>query len=249
VFYWFGQMLSWLLRVFVVAGIALVFVSPTLAEEKPSFGDLLERAQAQAAAGHRWLPPGDNMTETIETMMDLIPSATPKQLAELSSLLQGDASQPPLPGTQLTPAARPVMAEKTPAPVLPASAAPPVSPPPAATSPSAALPTGVSPVDLPSAGSGVGRPVPRAVELLARGQEAERAGDVSGARRFYATAAGQGSAMAARSLGRLYDPAYLNQSALGGIDPDPALARHWYERAVAMGDTQAAPLLEALAAR
>jgi TPR repeat protein len=37
--------------------------------------------------------------------------------------------------------------------------------------------------------------------------------------------------------------------ALGGIDPDPALARHWYERAVAMGDPVAGPLLEALALR
>jgi TPR repeat protein len=72
---------------------------------------------------------------------------------------------------------------------------------------------------------------------------------MSGARRLYAASADQGNATAARSLGRLYDPAYLKQTALGGIDPDPALARRWYERAVAMGDAQAAPLLQALAAR
>jgi TPR repeat protein len=89
----------------------------------------------------------------------------------------------------------------------------------------------------------------RAAELVVRGQAAESQGDLSGARRFYASAVAQGSAAAARDLGRLYDPAYLKRTALGGIDPDPALARHWYERAVAMGDAEAGPLLQALAAR
>jgi hypothetical protein len=92
-------------------------------------------------------------------------------------------------------------------------------------------------------------PGSRAAELFARGQEAERLGDVSGARRFYISAAQQGSAAAARNLGRLYDPIYLTQTALGGIDPDLVLARRWYEKAVAMGDPVAGPLLEALALR
>jgi TPR repeat protein len=85
--------------------------------------------------------------------------------------------------------------------------------------------------------------------LLARGQEAEQLGDVSGARRFYASAVQLGSATAARNLGRLYDPVFLSRTALGGIDPDLGQARHWYELAVAMGDPDAAPLLEALALR
>ena len=93
------------------------------------------------------------------------------------------------------------------------------------------------------------RPSPRATDLLARGQEAEQLGDVSGARRFYASAVQLGSATAARNLGRLYDPVFLKRTALGGIDPDLGQARHWYELAVAMGDPDAAPLLEALALR
>ena len=72
---------------------------------------------------------------------------------------------------------------------------------------------------------------------------------MSGARRFYTIAAEQGSALAARHLGRLYDPAYLKKTALGGIDPDPGLARQWYERAIKMGDAEAGPLLQALAVR
>jgi TPR repeat protein len=93
------------------------------------------------------------------------------------------------------------------------------------------------------------RPGSRATKLLVRGQKAEQSGDISGARRLYASAAQQGIAAAARDLGRLYDPAYLKQTALGGIDPDPILARHWYEQAVTMGDVEAGPLLDALALR
>jgi TPR repeat protein len=85
--------------------------------------------------------------------------------------------------------------------------------------------------------------------LFARGLDAELHGDLSGARRFYSSAAQQGDAAAARHLGRLYDPTYLKQTALGGVDPDPALARQWYERAVRLGDTEAGPLLEALSVR
>jgi hypothetical protein len=186
------------------------------------------------------------MTETISAMMDMISTATPKQLADLSALLEGDSSRAPPSTPQVS---RPVAAETAiaPEPVAPkpppAIALEPVSPKP---SPAIALePVPPRPAPAPVAI----RPGPRAADLFARGQEAERQGDVSGARRLYATAADQGSATAARSLGRLYDPGYLKQTALGGIDPDPALARHWYERAVAMGDAQAAPLLQALAAR
>jgi TPR repeat protein len=89
----------------------------------------------------------------------------------------------------------------------------------------------------------------RAALLFARGLEAERRGDFSGARRFYLSSAQQGDAAAARNLGRLYDPAYLAQTALGGIDADPALAQRWYERAVRLGDADAGPLLEALSVR
>ena len=85
--------------------------------------------------------------------------------------------------------------------------------------------------------------------LFARGLDAERRGDLSAARRFYSTSARQGDAAAARNLGRLYDPAYLKQAALGGVDPDPAMARFWYDFAVKLGDSGAGPLLEALSSR
>jgi TPR repeat protein len=210
----------------------MMTVLPALAQDRPSFDDLLARAEAQAAAGHRWTPPGDNMTETIAGMMDLVPTATPEQLAALSALLQNDVRRSAPPGGQPSPA--------------PDRA--PVAPTPDRAS-IALTETMQPPPSQPRAAPVVAPPRTREAELLARGQEAERHGDISGARRLYATAADHGSATAARSVGRLYDPAYLKQMALGGIDPDADLARHWYKRAVAMGDAQAAPLLQALAAR
>jgi hypothetical protein len=308
-----GASTTWLFGLCLVTALGIAAPSPGRGEERPSFADLLTRAQAQAALGHRWSPPGDNMTETISTMMDLISTATPKQLADLSALLEADSSraktqapkaqvaQPfateatlepapvapkpplpiavepiaakPLPGVTLEPIAplpppavalEPVVAKPPPVIALePVAPKPPpaialdpvVAKPPPAIAPEPVVPKPPPAIALgavaakPPPAPVVLRPSPRALELFARGQNAERQGDVSGARRLYATAAEQGSATAARSLGRLYDPGYLKQTALGGIDPDPVLARHWYERAVAMGDAQAAPLLQALAAR
>jgi hypothetical protein len=306
-------------------GLSLAFAVATagssFADDKPTFADLLTKAQTQAAAGHRWSPPGDNMTETIAAMMDMIPTATPRQLADLSALLESDAARPhqsserasvaPTGSTNLAPAELQTLApaalpnralaeapNQVPTGQVPTGSSH-VAPAEAPNLASAELPNraqaesrNLAPVESPNPAS-VARPVateatvspgrsvtdrgtvdrgmidkratdkgpvalpaparmqagPRAADLFVRGQEAERVGDVSGARRYYAAAADQGSATAARSLGRLYDPGFLKQTAVGGIDPDPALARRWYERAVAMGDAQAAPLLQALAAR
>jgi TPR repeat protein len=232
-----AEMPAWPGHAALVAGI-MTLASPALAD-RPTFADLLSRAEAQAAAGHRWSPHGDNMTETVEAMMDLIPSATPKQLAELAALLNNDMSRVTSEAPGSAPAAQALLNRAAgPPPDRPVSTAPSAAPDPSGATAPSTVP------DRPAL-----KPGPRAAELFARGQAAEQAGDVSGARRFYASAADQGSATAARDLGRLYDPAYLQRTALGGIDPDPTLARHWYERALAMGDAEAAPLLEALALR
>jgi TPR repeat protein len=254
-----GAIPAWRSSVLLFAGF-VTLASPVLADS-PTFADLLSRAEAQAAAGHRWAPHGDNVAETVEAMMDLIPTATPKQLAELAALLNSDMARagndPALPPANTQPMVTP---PPNPPPVPDRSAMPDRGPPSdqpvvAASKPVPDRTVATPPPSVPDrpilkpATSVPVRSSPRAAELLARGQAAERAGDVSGARRFYASAAELGSATAARDLGRLYDPAHLQRTALGGIDPDPALARHWYERAVAMGDAEAAPLLEALALR
>jgi hypothetical protein len=281
-------------RVLLITAIIAAGSFSVRAEER-TIADLLTRAEAQAAAGHRWAPPGDNMTETVAVMMDIIAQATPEQLVELSNLLEKNSSNPPSPSSaQATPAqATPAQAtparastpagapaqtppaqafaaplpiqiapsETAPAQTAPSRATPNPAPPPArAAAPATAAQAGLTPdrrtvtvettaPERPAPIRVMPRPTPRALELYARGQDAERQGNISGARRFFAGAAEQGSAAAARSLGQLYDPAYLKQTVFGGIDPDPALARNWYQRAAAMGDAEAGPLLEALAVR
>ncbi|WP_428492594.1 hypothetical protein [Rhodopila sp.] len=344
------------IRCAVLALCALLVTSLPANAGGNSFADLLARAKAQDAAGHRWAPPGDNVTETVMTMLDTISTATPDQLAELSALLQRDkppadplapdrqtenmpadtatfatpplampplTSSPPtpsptappqdMPGLAATPApsgatesVSPPIADQptpTPNPTL-ATAEPPATPlpdqsanqpsndgqnssaTPNSATPNSATPSSAtpSPANSSQAPSGPAAPSPiadtitpskiapdpltptqaaptpiepaqttddpqRAAMLFARGLDAERRGDISGARRFYATSARQGDATAALNLGRLYDPAYLKQTTLGGVDPDPELARFWYATAARLGDTGAAPLLEALSSR
>jgi hypothetical protein len=241
------------------------------------------------------------MTETVSAMMKLISSATPEQLAELSDLLERDATRLPHPAAKSAavsepsaPAAaaaepdladeksdvppldsdRPVEQPAAPAtrfkldkpverpavsaanseperartlPVVPATTSEPDRRAPRPDGQAAARESDRA-ITKPSAL--VARlPSPRATDLLARGAQAEQLGNVSGARRYYASAVQLGSATAARNLGRLYDPVFLKRTTLGGIDPDLGRARHWYELAVAMGDPDASPLLEALASR
>lgn len=308
-------------------------IQPAEAAEQ-NFEDLLGRARAQDAAGHRWYPPGDNFTETVLALLDLLPTATPAQVAELQALVEheqkglpggtnpaGSAAAPaaalppaasattapastaapleaPPPGapvvqpqasaivpapqvppqqipplqapvpvqdplpTQAPEPARPQELAQDPAPARPAT---PPQPPTAPQPPGLAQPQelaqkpalGAVTRDTPSVGGqGPGTrtmnprvPDARTADLYARGQAAERRGDISGARRFYLAAAQQGNAAAARFLGRLYDPEYLKRAAIGGVDADLAVAREWYERAAALGDHEATPLLQALSAR
>jgi hypothetical protein len=368
----------------------LITAVPVHAQDQ-TFAQLLTQAKAQAAAGHRWAPAGDNMTETAIRMIDLMPRATPAELAEFLSLLQADKSAGPLayvhpdvpvaeqptqsmparasgypsviaalPRTQppsLAEQSRQVNLGKSPSetlsnretpvqgapgqtmsnrampdpgmpgqtmslPTMPGQGAPgqtmanrampdpgipgqtmsnranPDPGAPAQTMANRAMPAPGAPgqtmfiptmsgqgapgqamsiptmpgqgapgqaMSLPTMpgqgapGQTTGQTVPdgsiadagtnRASQLYARGLDAELRGDLSGARRFYSTAARLGDAASARNLGRLYDPAYIKHAALGGIDPDPALARIWYERAINLGDADAEPLLEALSVR
>jgi hypothetical protein len=313
----------------------LMMALPANAEDG-TFADLLARAKAQAAAGRRWAPPGDNMTETVIRMMDLIPLATPAEIAALSELLENeksgstraasksdeltegqrtpvepgpatsqkrpalaiaapvlqaglpDRSTPAGPGqvalgragpdqtsalfettlptmppgvsdksgsgdnsrirpSQIAPG-RSMTSRSTPGQSVPGQGAPDRSMPSQSSTPSQITPS-LNTRSQSALGQAVAEPGSRAAVLYARGLDAETRGDLSGARRFYFSAAQQGDAAAARSLGRLYDPAYIKQTALGGIDPDSALAQHWYERALTLGDVEAGPLLEALSLR
>jgi hypothetical protein len=56
-----------------------------------------ERYRAGPVVACGWAPSGDNVTETVGAMMKLISSAPPEQLAQLSNLLERNATRLPHP--------------------------------------------------------------------------------------------------------------------------------------------------------
>jgi TPR repeat protein len=67
--------------------------------------------------------------------------------------------------------------------------------------------------------------------------------DISAARKYYEYAANAGSARAATSLARTYDPDF---AARLGLRPDPVMAAHWYRKAAALGNPDAEARLRIL---
>jgi TPR repeat protein len=80
-------------------------------------------------------------------------------------------------------------------------------------------------------------------QMVKRGAELMVNGDVAAARLMYQRAAEAGEAVAAFALAETYDPLVL---AKGGVPPDVALARAWYEKARDLGSTAAPERLEKL---
>ena len=76
--------------------------------------------------------------------------------------------------------------------------------------------------------------------LVYRGTDLLKSGDVASARLVLQRAAEAGSASAALMLGTTYDPLTIQQLGTIGVVPDVAQARHWYEKAAALG-SEAAP--------
>ncbi len=87
------------------------------------------------------------------------------------------------------------------------------------------------------------RPSAAAVdELVARGDQCLRTGDVFAARLFYERAADAGNAHGALMVGATYDPAFLDSIGVHGLQGDVKAAAAWYGRAAALGDPDAAKL-------
>jgi TPR repeat protein len=89
----------------------------------------------------------------------------------------------------------------------------------------------------------------RLSKLVEKGDASMQSGKIAAARLFYQSAAENGSAPAALALGGTYDSAELSRSnVVGGIKPDPALARKWYEKARELGSPEATRRLQQLRA-
>jgi hypothetical protein len=107
------------------------------------------------------------------------------------------------------------------------------------------IPAAASPVAAPS-------PIRRLDDdevsmLEERGQQLMTTGNVAAARLMLKRAAEAGSPRASLDLGATYDPMMRGQLTLGGIKPDAAMARAWYEKASQFGSAEAAHRPELLA--
>jgi len=66
---------------------------------------------------------------------------------------------------------------------------------------------------------------------MSHGRDLERVGYLAGARLFFQRAAEAGSAEGARALAETFDAAEFEKLGVHGMEPDPAQAQKWYERA------------------
>ena len=86
--------------------------------------------------------------------------------------------------------------------------------------------------------------------LVEKGDASMQSGKITSARLFYQSAAENGWAPAALALGATYDSVELSRSKIiGGIQPDLALARKWYEKAKELGSPEADRRLQQLGGR
>ena len=91
-------------------------------------------------------------------------------------------------------------------------------------------------------------PVADVRPLLARAGAMLALGNIVAARLFYERAAAFGSAEAATSIGKTYDPAFLVSIAAAGTAANPGLAASWYREAAKLGDPEAARRLATMTA-
>ncbi|MDR3448873.1 MAG: hypothetical protein P4M15_03850 [Alphaproteobacteria bacterium] len=82
--------------------------------------------------------------------------------------------------------------------------------------------------------------------LLKRGSDLISSGDLAAARLVLQRAAEAGNARAAFTLAGTYNPITLEKLQVHGLSPDPAIARHWYEKARELGSPEAARELQLL---
>jgi hypothetical protein len=85
-----------------------------------------------------------------------------------------------------------------------------------------------------------------AERMVARGERDLQDGNVALARQFFLRAAEAGLARGAMLLAGTYDPRELARQRVQGVQPNPALARKWYERARELGAPEAEERLTSL---
>ncbi|HUN96479.1 MAG TPA: hypothetical protein VMU69_09600 [Bradyrhizobium sp.] len=111
-------------------------------------------------------------------------------------------------------------------------------PAPAVAAPVVAAPTVVTPPPAPA--PHVEKIDPDALAgMMSRAKSLMTIGDITSARLLLQRAAEAQDADAAFMLGQTYDPAVLGSQDIRSITPDPAIARHWYQKAAQLGSADA----------
>ena len=90
---------------------------------------------------------------------------------------------------------------------------------------------------------------PEMQELVQRGNALMEIGDLASARLFFERAAEAGSADAALSMAKSFDPIYFEEKDVHGLPANPDRAMQWYEKAAGLGSAEASTRLSALKAR
>ena len=80
---------------------------------------------------------------------------------------------------------------------------------------------------------------PSDLAYLERARALVKANDIAAARLIFTRLASNGVAEAAFELGQTYDPDFLRTIHIAGLEPDLEVARQWYTRAAALGNTDA----------
>ena len=89
----------------------------------------------------------------------------------------------------------------------------------------------------------------QAQRLMTLGTKQLGDGNIAVARNYYSRAADMGLAEGALRVAETYDPAVLAGMKVQGVQPNPAEARAWYEKARALGATEADDQIKRLSAR
>ena len=82
---------------------------------------------------------------------------------------------------------------------------------------------------------------------LAQGEQFIKSGNIVFARLIYEDLALQGSARGAFALGQTYDPDFLTEINVVGLQPDIDTAKKWYQKAAKLGNQSAAQRLDTIA--
>jgi hypothetical protein len=183
-----------------------------------------------------------NITLTLVTLegsilaqKSAIVSIAPPSAREVFNIAKGAAPEVMPPGSE--PAQKFANAER-PDRAMESIAAIPTNAPPRVLSPEVTSPS-LSPED-----------TDKATVFMQKGDENVRQGNINLARLFYKRSADVGWAPGAFALAQTYDADELARlNVLGGIQPDPKLARKWYEKARDLGSDPARQRLQRLGQR